>query len=279
MFQRLNRGGWPYPQPPNVDFEINFDSEQAVGLVFWKPFLDRPGVADDYIDLIRNVVLTENNTPEWLSDGEMGAGLDFDAAATEYLEGTTPLLLGSGTSYPCSFTAWCRLNASRVTTFDTHTVLCLGDPDIGFARGIRIRVNSRGAGNLRFIYRADTVNVASGDFAMAWDTLVHIAGVSYSASDHRVFVQGLEAASIVNAQNTPGLDTIAVAVENLDAGYTNYFNGAVFDVRVYNRGLPPALIWQMAHDAKWELIRPKLRRVWAMSPVAPVARRIFITHA
>ena len=173
---RTQRGGWPYSQPPNVQFDINRASPQVKGLAAWWMMLSFQG-ATQYVDMIRNLALSPTGTPEWLIDPERAAGLDFDSAVPEYLEGAVPSQI---IDIPCTITAWCRLNLGRVTTFDIHTPFCITDPALGFARGVLLFVVSRAVGVLRFQYAVGGVQAVSPDLTMPWDTLVHVTGVSIS---------------------------------------------------------------------------------------------------
>ena len=48
-------------------------------------------------------------------------------------------------------------------------------------------------------------------------------------------------------------------------GYGNSFYGLLSDVRIYNRALSAAEVWQQwAPQTRWELYRPLVRRVWTV---------------
>jgi len=82
--RRTKRGGWPYGQPPNVQFEINWDSQQADGLVLWMPWGGgTPGTHSRQVDRISGLVFTEGGTPVWMA-GERGWSMLCGATARHW---------------------------------------------------------------------------------------------------------------------------------------------------------------------------------------------------
>jgi hypothetical protein len=260
--RRTKRYGWPYNQPVNVPFDINWDSPQSKGLVAWWPIFDSRGRTTDVLDEFKRIDLTQVNTPTWVADGRFGPVLLFDDVASEYLIDTS---IAAVTAPPFTMTAWAYFDEADAGEFYTiasvgstlgqgiHALLMHGDTD-------DIRAYSQDDGGAAFPF-------AEATKAITLNTWHHCAGVWAAANDRRAFIDGGNRGT--NAVN------IAATVETTEIG-TWYVVGAAFfflsgrvaDVRMYNRALTDNEIWQI-YAEPWELYQPGYRSGgWRLPAVA-----------
>ena len=269
MFQRLNRGGWPYPQPPNAPFEINRASPQAEGLVAWWPTLASAG-ANVLRDLGgRGHNLTQpvaGKRPAWRSDSEQGHVLDYEHDNGQYF--TIP-------------------NNADLQTGDIDFTVALWANTESFW-GAQVLAAKLEAGPL---YEWDLMIFADGQVRFRiWngagvegtaDSTTHgpmtlgqwylIIGWHDAASN----IVGIEVNGVGDTAATTDVPSSTLADFTIGA-YANDLFGSSYDGKIastmfWRRVLSPAIrrsLWPP--QTRWELHRPRTRRVWVLAPGAPV---------
>lgn len=270
MFQRLQRGGWPYSQPPNVPFELNTDSPQAEGLVAWWPTLASAGAG-----VLRDLSGYGNDAPfpggaanpTWTVSPEIGSVLEFDGA--DFVEtgvtrvGDTGLFCDAGEQF--TVVVW-------------HRPVGQGKTILARAGGV--------AGNRTFhLYSSwgSVSTVLRGGAADLWAIatpagILYCIAVTWDGSTAIGYVNGVaeSAGLVVGAAVEEGAEEIVLGdrTSNGAADFALTAGSQLGETSVYDRALSPALIWQMAHDARWELYRPLTRRVWVLAPVVGNIKQI-----
>lgn len=269
MFQRLKRGGWPYSQPPNVDFEVNFDSPQAEGLVAWWPPLASAGAGmlRDLAGRGLDGAFKGIGEPAWVNNAERGMVLDFDGVDDYVNAGNNLITIGSINR---TVSVWIKTNIGS-----PQDIISWGS-NIGDGHEWR---NTVGGGNNRVATRVDagyrtfsTTEIANGE----WHHLVYILeGISTT-----------DLSAYMDSQLLPVLDTsvrdIDTSIGNMSIGRRDaiaalYFNGFIDDVRIYNVAKTDAQVYQM-YANPWELYRPRTRRSWVKSPVVANAMPMAMDH-
>lgn len=255
--ERLDRMGWPYWQPINVDFDANWNSPQSYELAAWWPFIGCQGGWPVLDRAFQRYPMTPFNTPTWVSDGEKGWSVLFDGVA-EYLETTaTPV-----TSVPLTISCWCYISVGAA---GVDTLVCIGD-----ASDQRwFRINSRDEN--RFIAQADGVAIGTAQSAAIFsaETWYNVVGVFRTSTDRELFVDGISRATN-NTDVTPTqLDVVAIGARTQFGAHGEHFPGRIADVRIYNRALTDSEVFQL-YANPWELYAPRTyrRRVFVAAAVA-----------
>lgn len=186
-----------------------------------------------------NGTITLNNSPTW-STGKFGTGLSFLSANSHYATAahSTPLNLGATTdSYTVS--AWFKLNS--VGTND-RTLLEKDNPFWGGDSPFTVHVNTDP--NVKFIMRDNSSNTpsAEGATAITANQWYYVTAVRDVAADQlRIYLNG-----VLDGSAT---DTTTVEAQNSTNVYfgrgingTNYLDGTIDDVKIYNYARTPAQI-------------------------------------
>ena len=242
-------------QPPWVGpWKINRNSSQAAGLVHWHPLRSGDG------QFPYDAVLGFN-----YSFGVVG-GVSFSRAGLEFggaydFNGSTGYLavVPSYTSYPFTLSCWFWADGLNNTT-----VMCLANAATPLDDVHAVQPWSDGV-----IY-ATSANGGVGDFASvgtyAANRWNHTAAVFASATERRVYLNGVRGTDNSTSVANPALDAMDVGSQH---GAANFFDGRVFDARLYGRALGDGDA-KALHDpaTRWELYAPQRRIVYGFVPPA-----------
>ena len=257
MFQRLKRSGWPYSQPPNVLFDVNWESEQARGLVAWWPMLGGQGGWPVRDKLYGRFSMAPFNTPTWVSDVQRGWSVLFDDAQNEYLQVSTAVLSGPPITLACWF-----LSDSITLGQSLMSISDSGGNDFFelFAAG------ATGGDPIEAWTNAANAASTAGYSANVWQ---HACGVYAAQNDRRAYLNGGNRGNDNTNLFPSGLDVTTIGVLDLGPDNFGYMSGRIADARIYNRALTDTEVYQM-YANPWALYRPRIRRLQAMA-IAPVA--------
>ena len=200
---------------------------------------------------------TLTNGPTW-TQGQFGPALSFDGLDDRV---TLPDM-GTAESYPFTFSAWFNTSAADAT------------------QAVVSQTNSADSAQRAQLTYADTVtnfcwNVRNGASEAEACTSItqdgawhHAVGVSLSATDHKLYVDGVLKTSNTNSVSAPAVDTTTIG-DNPKIVFP--WNGRIDDVRIYNRALSAGEISYLYVYPFADLIAR--RQILVMPPVA--AGRIF----
>ncbi|XVV11254.1 LamG domain-containing protein [Actinoplanes sp. CA-131856] len=186
----------------------------------------------DAVDLVGGGALTRGSGTTFTTL-RAGGELSFDT--TPAATATTAAVLD--TSAPFSVSAWVRLGAGAALTSmftavsqdsgATSRFLLQWDPELGWAFKVRDPAGS---------VKASAVGGSGGDPRATW---VHLAGVS-TGGTIRLFVDGVAGAEVVPGI-TPWAATTSLHIGRAtwNSAPANRWDGAISDVRVYQRALSP----------------------------------------
>ena len=262
---RTRNGGWPFPHPPNTDFDINLNSPQADGLVFWLPLFGPRRVP--YLDRVNGLELTPYNSPVWTPDGWIGNALVFNSGDSEYLE------VDSAPASDVPFTMACWF----YSTADTYDALMwLGDKDnqsqyhslylAGHIAGDPIGAATYDGGSA-------TASTTTGYSLSTWH---HACGVWTSATSRAAFIDGGSKGTDATNLSPSGLDRVAIAALR-DSSPTSYMDGRIADARIYNRALCDEEVAELYNPrTRWELYQPRVP-LWNI-PWEPAATTVVGGH-
>lgn len=250
----LNRYSWPYGHPINTQFDVNWDSPQARGLVAWWPMLGGQGGWPVLDRAFQRYPMAPFNTPTWASDGERGWSVLFDDGASEYLEINQAIV----SNVPVTIAAWFNVDVATgwrtlVSIADTAVddellVLYLNNDD----------VTMRSSGSQA---KATAGFLTTG----VWH---HACGIAGADDSRDAFLNGGNKGSNANNDPVASLDTTAIG-RWVQATPHSYLSGSIADVRIYNRALSDGEVYQL-YANPWELYRPRIPR--QLVYVAPAAR-------
>jgi len=232
------RGGWPFRNPPNCQFDLNTRSPQAKGLVGWWPTLgSRGSTLRDYSGRHADLAPTAFN--KYIHDPEVGTALAFNGAMYFTTTSGPPIVKEH------SISAWIRIHSHGagieefIYTLD-HAVVLRIQGSIG-----SIDYLTRTGGFVSSLTAAWVVNT--------W----HLVTGTYDGTTQRLYLDGRQVDS--DPQNGNLFSPTTTVQLGTWAGSDLLTDSDVADPRLWDRTLSPAEIWAMAHDAKWELYAPRVR--------------------
>jgi hypothetical protein len=253
--RHTKRGGWPYGQPPNVQFEINWDSQQADGLVLWMPWGGSTPGAHRHVDRVNGLVFTEGGAPVWVADGECGWSLLFNDGNNEYLN-----LASAVVSVP-PFTMTCWFWSDDLTI--TQCLMSLGSAASTVFHSLEAAGATAGDPIQARTRNTPTAATTTGYSANTWH---HACG--------RWPTTSLREALIDAGSKGTNADLKSIIVSRTSIGALNAdaitlpMSGRISDARIYNRALSDTEVYQL-YAEPWELYKPLIRRFSGWRSPAP----------
>ena len=221
--------------PPHWPYTLNHGSPQAQGLVAWWP-MDPHGAATVFDLSPKGVYPLTCQGATWGVATVAGVPcLKFVRASSQYAAvATTPVL-----AVPLSITAW----VTSVDTTNSQEVVSIADTGSSF-NSFRLNFGGNAVGDP---VRAVTSKDAGS--AIAVTTTGYVAGVEvhaaavFAAIDLRAaYINGGSKGTETTSTIPAGIDAIHVG-RNHGAAPSNYFDGSIRDVRIYNRALSAAEVY------------------------------------
>lgn len=259
------RRGWPYAYPPNVDFDINWRSPQAEGLVFWLPLL---GPRGGLLERVQGRQLTPNGSPAWTADGWIGRSLLLDDTSNDWLSlSSVPVTAPpfSMTGKVCfddvSPTEQALISLAYSSDANNYHALVMAGP----LAGDPILATTKAAGIQSYAV------TSTGTVANTWFTA---AGVWWATDDRRAYIDGGSEGTNSTSRTPTAPDKIGVGARAASPS-ASYLSGKLFDVRIYDRGLTAKEVADHYLNP-WELYCPRVR-LWpgfvapAAGTVVPIA--------
>lgn len=240
-------------QPPlDVPFTLNRGSMQAVGLAGWWPVLAARS-AGTLQDMIGRHPMTPSSELSIVGDAAFGAVLDWGTAKG---------------SAKCSFSGFSDL-ATNVTTFvcwvKIRTYDSFGVVLFGTNTGNSVYWQIPSDAEVYIMAQQLTITPFNFDDS----TWHHIAMVS-DGSNIRLYIDG-----VLNTSSAVAGTALASGSKSFELGKwmggTDWtLDGQMGDIRLYNRPLSAAEVWQLwATETRWELYLPQRRRLWVVEAAAP----------
>ena len=259
---------WPFSQPPlGVPWSLNRASPQARGLVGWWPMMGSGGVPVDRAQGNTTTLPGGTSNPTWTPTPIRGEALAFDASNDHLLIAGTML----STSTPFSLTWWEMITAATGTYMSRLALKITG----GTAAFTVIR--SSDTTNYGVIaWRQATGGTCvkgptSPTLAQSLNIWRHFAitcttnAASNTAADYALYIDGLPSTTAAGeALGGPGSTINRIGYDGTYTGSTCQMS----DVRIYNRALAPAEVWQLwAPRTRWQLYGVPVTRGRAASGV------------
>lgn len=246
--------------PLAAPFRLNRNSVQAHGLVGWWPLgLGQYGIGGDVLGVNP---MTPVNGPSLTPDGVRGGATTFVSASSQYLD------LGRAVVSDGPVTLACWFNSND--TDNLQTLVSLGNNGSNGVMRLIIRANSagdplwaqqEGDGGGAF-FAATTLGITA-------NTWHHGCAIFQPDNPNRrrsAYIDGGNRGDETTATTTtPDFTTIGAMRRD---SVQQYMSGMIADVRIYNRALSDAEIWQLYDPAtRWDLYEPVTRQIWPV--VAP----------
>jgi len=238
-----------------VDFDINRDSQQSMGLLVWLPLgVNRP-MGTRHVDRVRGLSFTEAGTPIWMVDAERGWSLLFDDVAEEYLTHAAAVLSG------VPFTLTCRFNCDQLPSVSgaTQDLIAITDASTD-DDWFRLLLSITDV--VKALTKAGGVAASAATTDTATVNTWHYAAFVSDATDSRVAYLDRDKGTN-NTDLTPAnLDTTSIGAVWADFGVGSEarfaFSGRMQDIRFYNRALSDAENDEIYRNP-WELYRPRVQ--------------------
>lgn len=238
----------PLTAPPlGLPFEVNLASPQANGLAAWWPTVGWGGgeVLKDRGDLYHGKVV---GGPASQATEVVGNCLRFDTGYNKYVIVQTLVTRG----YPFSATAWVRLtNASA----SGKSSMIIQESNSGDNR-LEWRLYYGGAPQFSYYIRdysagASITGPSYGTYDGVWR---HIVCVSASATDHRMYINGVLIGSSTTSVNHVARNQVTLGVYKAGGTPDHYLASDIADIRIYRRdiGLEGARALYLP-QTRWEL--------------------------
>jgi len=264
--RRSRHDGWPYGQPPSA-FTLNHASPQAKGLVGWWPTAGTPGasVLHNYSSRKQLVGTFPGGAanPAWATERALGVVISYS--------GAQDVTVASFNISAVTVSMWVK--TSQVA--DMHLL----NRDISAAHRVwQFRIQDSGGRKLQFVCFNTTggLNTATGTTILTDGVLHHVVG-TYGSEMISVYVDGLYEGQ-AGRTGTLSQQVAEMRIGKPGGFGGGYYTGLVGDIRVYNRALSPAEIWQLwAPQTRWDLYRPLLDSVVAKAPTVGTGSRTLAT--
>ncbi len=235
---------WRNQWHPNLNryVQINHQSPQAHGLVFWLP-------GNGINDVTGRCVLTPSGTRTGLS--EFGQHINFDNTFSEYLQCDKEVA-----EIPLTMSCWFR---SSVTGGAADFGLIFIGDSLSGTQFYTLRTNNGVPG---VWHRAGSSAGKADGSAYTANTWYHYAGVFESLSLRRLVVDGVTAATNTDTESEVSANRTAVGAWR-DSSPSAYTTGDLHDIRIYNRALTDEeLMLQINSATRYDLYKP-IQRFWA----------------
>ena len=256
--------GWPFPHPPNTDFDINLNSWQADGLVFWLPLMGPR--REPYLDRVNVLELTPYNSPVWTSDGWLGNALLFDDGSSQYL------YVGDAVASTAPLTMACWVNSDDITL--NQSALAINSEDDNTLHGYWLHLRGGEAGDyVQFrVFGSGGSGFTATTSGYSANTWHHICGIEYATDSRAAFIDG-------GSKGTNSTDITPASLDNTVIGAQYAWNGAanqvyspmsgtIADVRIYNRALSDEEVAELYNpETRWELYQPRVP-LWTVGALA-----------
>lgn len=236
--------GWTGGNPPTLPFTLNCHSPQARGLVGWWPALgqDNPELRRDYSG--HHWHLRQGNSPTLVANAPMGQMGSFVVGSSQYYQGASSHVY----QRPITLTAWATLASSN-----TGSALWVGDAASGSYYASCYFATTPTIGVLQ---RSTTTVLETASCSL--NTLYFVAARIASSTSLELFVNGRYVSVDTTDSGANNLNINAAAIGRFgDSSPSFYHDGLIGDVRLYNRLLSDAEIWQLYNPAtRWDLYQP-----------------------
>ena len=238
--------------PPDAPFKINTNSMQSAGLVAWWPPGRYPGIGYGVPDMAGNLPMAQVGTLGWRYDPILGWSPDYVADSSKYLSAGTSNILKPASAMTLSI--W--MNSDAIAT-----ECKMLDNDSNGSRGWWLGLNGSKPdfginGNLAI--RGQGAALSSGVTYHIVIAGLHGGAFNLYTNGVLIFTSG--------GQNLTQSTNPTLISRGSYGGYEGPFNGTIGDVRIYNRKLSAAEVWQLYDPiTRWELYKP-LRRMWEAAP-------------
>jgi len=219
---------------------MNQNSPQARGLVGWWAY--QPGSVDLLQDFVRDYQGTAEGNPTFVTDSDMGWGMDLD--------GSDALVLP--TDFPDSTSNWTVAFWYKRSATGEDDILWGRWKDFSNERQLQVFFNAATNDiqvNVPFIKAVLTSNSAVTD-----TTDVHHTVVTRTGDVWTVYLDGVADGSATDSTTQESALTTSPMIGWERLTSTNFFNGRIYDVRVYDVPKSAAEIRQMWHPTtRWDL--------------------------
>ncbi|MFW0862565.1 MAG: DUF2341 domain-containing protein [Candidatus Komeilibacteria bacterium] len=170
------------------------------------------------------------NSPEWVL-GKYGGALEYDGATTYSAKSFSPSITGS---QPFTIMAWAKSPGA-----DSDKERIIADYAVTF---LNWNVNN----TISFMRDGTSYFTTTSPETFSTNTWHHVVGI-YDGNEAILYVNGIERNRITVGVGDRDFGTLQVAKDNSD--WTDYYHGAVDEVKVYNYArTPEQILWDMYGD-------------------------------
>jgi hypothetical protein len=207
-------------------------NEQASGLISWWALEGGSGT-----DLQSSNDISCTNSPATATPGLVAGSsdaLDFEFDSSQYCSASDNASLNFNDTF--TITAWVKEESSGVD----KAVVQKNDAS---SKGYGFFVDN-GQAMLR-IYDSSTFGDYNSTYTMTPGTVYHVAATYDLTNDEAILYVYQKAVGGVATTTLNSLKTLVNYSSSLNLSLSNYFDGVIDDVRVYNRVLRPQEIWAL----------------------------------
>ena len=231
---------WPYSPPAAGSMTVDSSNSLVNGLLLWAPLTEGTGTTADCI-VHAGHTGTQSGGVSWAST-DIGTVASFDGSDDRFSFNSTTM----PSAYPFAVSAW--IQTSTTTGVDFRTVAAFGNTSSNTSFAI-LGVD-KNTSRARWTIRAGSTALAIGGSAVNDGKPHLLVGVSASASDHRIYVDGVLIATSTSSIGTNTYNTFNVGALQRSSAI-QFFDGNISNVRVYNRDLSATEVATLYHRP-WE---------------------------
>ena len=240
---------WDKSKPPQGPFDLNVDCLQAQSLVLWMPFVTNSNA-------LRNEQFTRTNSPVYTLSDVGAPAVRLVRSSSQYLNRAAAVVTNVPLSMAARFISYDDTNAQDIVSIGTSGVA-------GRDRFQLIAANNVTNNPVRATTANTSVATAADTGTYTVGTWAHAGATFTSSTSRRAFFNGVAGSSNTTSCVVTTNNATTIGAVWFDNALTNFFDGAIADVMIWNATVRPEVMQRLADKGTaYEHWYPLRSRKW-----------------